>query len=200
MLTCKHSAPPIHIGIFRVGRIVFPALIACVQACGERESSARDADPAYASASYASVDTVGRETLLRFTDIAASAGIDFVHETGAFGEKWMPETMGSGGGFLDYDVDGLPDLFLVNSSEWPGHARGGLSATPRLYRNLGDGTFEDVTRSSNLDITLYGMGVAFADFDGDGDPDIYITAVGDNKLLRNDGGTFVDVTAGMKGR
>ena len=129
-----------------------------------------------------------------FTDVTGEAGIDFVHVNGAFGKKWMPETIGSGGGFLDYDGDGHPDIFLVNSSDWPGHPTQKSPPTAALYRNKGDGSFENVTAKAGLDLTLYGMGAVFGDYDGDGDPDIYITAVGDNHLLRNDEGRFTDVT------
>ena len=170
-------------------------LALCGQGCSGSEQGAGDANPpAYAQAPYATGVRGAERTAIRFSDIASDAGIDFVHETGAFGEKWMPETMGSGGGFLDYDEDGWPDIFLVNSSRWPG--RGGTPpiATPRLYRNLGNGTFEDVTVQAGLNFSLYGMGAAFADYDADGDTDIYVTAVGDNKLLRNDDGVFTDVT------
>jgi len=132
-------------------------------------------------------------TDIRLADVTARAGLDFRHATGAFGEKWMPETMGSGVAFFDYDSDGWPDIFLVSSTGWPGHEpdRG---ATSRLYRNRGDGTFEDVTSRSGLGTAIYGMGVAAADFDADGDQDLYVTAVGPNHLFRNDGGHFVDVT------
>ena len=87
---------------------------------------------------------------IHFTDITQAAGIDFVHETGAFGQKWMPETLGSGGGFLDYDNDGWPDIFLVNSTEWPGHESGRPKPTPKLYRNRGDGTFSSEGESRQL--------------------------------------------------
>lgn len=135
-------------------------------------------------------------TSITFTDITREAGINFIHETGAFGNKWMPETMGSGGGFFDYDNDGHPDLFLVNSTTWPGQPAN-PSATSRLFRNAGDGTFEDVTQQTGTGLSIYGMGAAFADYDADGDTDIYITALGDNKLLRNDSGQFTDVTRAM---
>jgi hypothetical protein len=166
------------------------SLVACIATDNDLERQ----EPAYTTPGYAAVGDSVSDTPLRFTDVTRSAGITFVHETGAFGSKWMPETMGSGGGFLDYNIDGLPDLFLVNGSEWPGHASGRPPATPRLYRNLGNGKFDDVTAEARLDFSIYGMGVAFADYDADGDPDIYVTAVGDNKLLRNDNGVFVDVT------
>ena len=137
------------------------------------------------------------ESAIRFTDITESAGIDFVHETGAFGEKWMPETMGSGGGFLDYDDDGLVDIFLVNSTTWPGQPGKQPAPTSKLYRNIGDDSFEDVTERAGLAFSPYGMGVAFADYDADGDADIYLTALGENKLLRNEGRRFRDVTHSM---
>lgn len=132
-----------------------------------------------------------------FTDVTSQAGIDFRHETGMFGEKWMPETMGSGGGFLDFDGDALPDIFLVNSAEWPGRETG-PPAHSRLFRNRGDGSFEDVSDETGIaDLTagVYGMGAVFGDFDGDGDPDIYLTAVGENLLLRNTEGEFAKVRA-----
>ena len=134
-------------------------------------------------------------TSIRLTDVTAAAGIDFVHATGAFGEKWMPETMGSGVVVLDYDGDGWPDLFFVNSTGWEGRAED-RGAASKLFRNLGraDGTFRDVTREAGLDRPIYGMGAAAADYDADGDVDLYVTAVGDNRLYRNDGGRFVDVT------
>ena len=130
-------------------------------------------------------------------EIAAEAGLDFVHETGAAGAKLLPETMGGGAGFFDYDSDGDPDLLLVNSSRWPWDEPADDPALTRLYRNDGTGRFADVTAGSGLDVNLYGMGCAFGDYDADGDPDVYLTAVGSNKLFRNDGGgRFVDLTAG----
>ena len=131
---------------------------------------------------------------VRFTDITATAGIDFVHVNGSYGEKLMPETIGSGAAFIDYDNDGDQDLLLVNSSEWPGHGQG-PQATPGFYRNDGHGGFADVTRESGLAIHCYGMGAAVGDYDNDGWTDLYITSLGGNYLLHNDGGRFSDATA-----
>ena len=130
---------------------------------------------------------------VHFTDITAQAGIDFVHVNGAYGGKLIPEAIGSGAAFLDYDNDGDPDLLLFNSSYWPGH-ESGEPAQPALYRNDGDGTFTDVTAQAGLAITPYGMGAAVADYDGDGWTDLYITALGRNYLFRNNAGQFTDVT------
>jgi hypothetical protein len=128
------------------------------------------------------------------TDVTTAAGLSFVHDNGAFGKKYLPETLGSGAAFFDFDRDGHQDLLLVNGTSWPGQpSRGSRS---RLYRNEGDGTFEDVTAGSGLDVELYGMGAAAADFDNDGLPDVLVTAVGQNRLFRNLGrGRFADVTA-----
>jgi hypothetical protein len=128
-----------------------------------------------------------------FVDITASSGIDFVHENGAYGEKLLPETMGGGVAFFDYDNDGGQDLFLVNSNHWEDNAAS--EPTSKLYRNLGDGTFEDVSAATGTDLSMYGMGVAVGDYDGDGFVDLFISAVGENVLLRNlSGERFVDVT------
>ena len=131
-----------------------------------------------------------------FTDVTAPGGIRFVHNSGAFGKKYLPETVGSGGLLLDVDADGWQDLLLINSASWPGHpTRGGAKSYSTLYRNNKNGTFSDVTRGSGLDVELYGIGGAAADFDNDGHIDVYITALGGNRLFRNTGaGTFVDVT------
>ncbi len=129
----------------------------------------------------------------RFADVTTPAGIQFEHNSGAFGGKYLPETLGSGCAFLDYDRDGYQDILLINGADWPGHKK--RRSTLRLYHNNGNGTFSDVTARSGLDIELYGMGVAVGDYNNDGFPDILITCVGQNRLFRNTGkGTFVDVT------
>ncbi|MGQ0720689.1 MAG: FG-GAP repeat domain-containing protein, partial [Candidatus Eiseniibacteriota bacterium] len=124
-------------------------------------------------------------------DVAAEVGIDFVHNTGAFGRKWLPETMGSGCAWVDYDSDGDPDAFLLSGKDFDGHPTG-RRQTCALYRNDG-GRFADVTAETGLATPLYAMGVAYADWDADGDPDLYVTALGPNRLYRNDGGRFTDV-------
>jgi hypothetical protein len=128
-----------------------------------------------------------------FTDVTTQAGVKFVHNSGAFGKKYLPETMGSGALWFDADGDGWQDLLFVNSKNWPG--RPGLRSLPALYRNTQAGAFLDITRGSGLDVELYGMGAAAADYDNDGKVDVYITALGGNRLFKNlGGGRFLDVT------
>jgi len=147
-----------------------------------------------------SFDPAG-DPLFALKDVTSRAGISFRHNSGAYGGKLLPETLGSGCAFLDYDGDGFQDVLLVNSMDWPGHKRS--RSTVKLYRNNRNGTFSDVTRAAGLEIELYGMGVAVGDYNNDGFPDILITAVGQNRLFRNTGkGTFQDVTrsSGLGGR
>ena len=137
----------------------------------------------------------------RFTDVTAAAGIQFQHNSGAYGGKLLPETLGSGCAFLDYDADGWQDILLINGMDWPGHKH--QRSTLSLYRNNRNGTFTDVTKNAGLDIELYGMGVAVGDYNNDGLPDIFISCVGQSHLFRNTGkGTFVDATrsSGLFGR
>ncbi len=132
--------------------------------------------------------------LPQFTDVTAAAKIAFKHTSGAFGKKYLPETMGAGVAFLDYDGDGWQDLLFANGKSWPG--RTGARTTPALYRNNHDGTFTDVTHAAGLDVEMYGLGVAAADFDNDGNVDVYLTGLGGNRLFRNvGGGRFADVTS-----
>lgn len=130
---------------------------------------------------------------VQFTDITQKAGINFVQHNGAFGKKYLPETMGSGCAFLDYDGDGYPDILILNGKDWTPQGKHSYSA---LYHNNRNGTFTDVTKGSGLDIDMYAMGVAVADYDNDGKPDIYITALDGDHLFHNQGnGKFKDVTA-----
>jgi hypothetical protein len=133
--------------------------------------------------------------VVRFLDISSDAGIAFTHCSGARGKKFMPETVGSGVAFLDYNNDGWPDIFFVNSTDWPGRPKT-VHHYPALYRNNGDGTFTDVTMQTGLAIEVYGMGVAVGDYNNDGFADMFLTCIGPNHLFRNNGdGTFKDVTA-----
>jgi hypothetical protein len=136
-----------------------------------------------------------------FREITEQAGIHFKHNNGAFGKKWLPETMGPGCAFIDYDNDGFPDILLINGQDFPGHPKNGAT-TPKLYHNNRNGTFTDVTLKSGLGVSLFGLGVAVGDYDNDGFDDVFITAVGQSHLFHNNGnGTFTDVTreAGLWG-
>jgi hypothetical protein len=130
----------------------------------------------------------------KFVDATSTAGIHFQHNSGAYGGKFLPETLGSGCAFLDYDRDGWQDILLINGMDWPGHKQ--KPSPLRLYRNNRNGTFSDVTARAGLDVEMYAMGVAVGDYDNDGFPDILVTCVGQNRLFHNTGkGVFVDVTA-----
>jgi len=144
---------------------------------------------AFALVSVAAGPDVG----IRFVDVTSQAGIHFTHYNGAVGNKWLPETIGSGCAFVDLDGDGWPDIFLLNGKDW---GRSSTRHFPALYRNNRNGTFSDITKGSGLDVEMYAIGVAVADYDNDGLPDIYVTALEGDRLFHNEGhGHFKDVTA-----
>ncbi len=131
-------------------------------------------------------------TDVKLTEVTAAAGIKFVHNAGKAGKKYLPETVGAGGAFFDFDGDGWQDILLVNSKDWAPKGRKSLSA---LYRNNKNGTFTDVTAGSGLDVEMYGIGVSVADYDNDGKDDVYVTALEGDRLFHNEGaGKFKDVT------
>jgi hypothetical protein len=137
---------------------------------------------------------------ITYVDITSQAGIRYTHNNGAFGKKYLPETMGPGAAFIDYDNDGYQDILLVNGQNWPG--RPGAQTTAKLYHNNGNGTFSDVTAKSGLAVPMFGLGVAVGDYDNDGSDDVFITALGQSHLFHNHrNGTFTDVTkdAGLWG-
>jgi hypothetical protein len=150
------------------------------------------ASAALSGAAFFLAATTTNTSAVRFTDVTAAAGIHFVHTAGKSGKKYLPETMGSGVAVLDADGDGWPDLLFVNSRPFGPHAKKTLCA---LYRNNHDGTFTDITAGSGLDVEMFGMGVAVADYDNDGRDDVYITAIDGDRLFHNEGnGRFRDVT------
>ncbi len=137
---------------------------------------------------------------VQLVNVAHQAGISFQHNSGAFGKKYLPETLGSGCAFFDYDNDGWLDILLINGMDWPDHYR--RRTTMKLYRNNRNGTFTDVTSEAGLDVEMYGIGVAVGDYDNDGFADLYVTCYGQNRLFRNNGnGTFSEATknAGLEG-
>jgi enediyne biosynthesis protein E4 len=169
-----------------VARCLF---VLCLLILAFSVSACRTARPAPSAAAP------GEEMPARFEGVTSRSGIRFRHFTGADGRFLMPEHVGSGGGFIDYDGDGWLDIFLVNCTGWPDRPAAG--SFPALYRNQRDGTFRDVTREAGLAMPLYGMGCAVGDFDNDGRDDLFVTCVGPNRLFRNLGnGKFRDVTQG----
>jgi len=159
------------------------------------------AEQAIEAAAPELVETAAEAPSIPFREITRDAGIDFTHYSGAYGDKLLPETMGGGGAFFDHDGDGDPDLLLVNSAPWPWAPDAAVRPTSALYVNDGAGRFRDVTAAVGLDRTFYGQGVAVGDYDGDGDPDLFFTAVGPNRLFENRDGRYVEVTdrAGVAG-
>jgi enediyne biosynthesis protein E4 len=175
--------------------------------CSDRPGAGRRIDrPALATAAAAEPPALVKP--MAFVDVASSAGVRFRHVTGAFGQKWFPETNGSGAVFFDFDADGHPDLFLVNSRPWsvPERRAAHLPPAPspppvtgHLFRNRGDGSFTDVTAGSGLDVEIYGMGAAAGDYDNDGREDLYVTGIGRNYLFHNEGGGHFREVAGPAG-
>jgi hypothetical protein len=141
-----------------------------------------------------------RAPLVTFTDVTDAAGIRFVHQNGATGEKLLPETMGGGSAFLDADDDGDSDLLFVNSDHWPeAEPRSDEVATMHLYSNDGHGAFADTTEEHGLAVSFYGMGAAYADVECDGDTDLFFTALGPNHYFRRDGQAFQEADVGVRG-
>lgn len=179
-----------------LSNLFFLFALATFLSCGEQEVPEPEAPQPEMYVS--SKPTIAMESPeIQFTDITHAAGIHFVHENGYSGQKFMPETMGSGGGFFDYDNDGDLDVFLVNSRYFDPDHQDQPPTYCALYQNDGSGQFIDVTEQAGLKISLYGMGCVMADVDGDGDQDLFITAAIDgNRFYRNNGdGTFTDATA-----
>ncbi len=163
-------------------RTVDTSLSVAVQETGEASPSPLPAKPA----SFVPIT---------FTDVTQQAGIRFRHYNGAYGKKYLPETMGSGCAFLDYDNDGWQDILLINSMDFPDSPKK-RRAVMALYHNNQNGTFTDVTAQAGLAKQMYGMGAAIGDYDNDGWADIFIACLGHSRLFRNLGnGKFADVTA-----
>jgi enediyne biosynthesis protein E4 len=169
---------------------IFISVIASLSGCLTSKNT-----PNSQNTSKVGTSTTATNTPIHFTEISHEVGINFQHFNGGRGRKLMPETVGSGMAFFDYNNDGQLDILVINSTSWPGDPKP-IKTMPKLYKNLGDGKkFEDVTDKSGLAFTTYGMGVAIADYDNDGFEDIYLTSVGPNHLFHNNGnGTFTDAT------
>ena len=142
---------------------------------------------------------IGQE-ISNFLDVTELSGITFKHNSGSFGQKYLPETMGPGCAFIDYNNDGRQDILLANGKDWPNHETN-RRQTMALYRNEGDldgngvPEFSDQTSAAKLDESHYGLGLAVADYDNDGDDDFYLSCLANDRLFQNQGdGTFIDKT------
>ena len=141
---------------------------------------------------YAVNDKAGTKSKARFVDVTEASHVKFTHNSGRAGKKWLPETMGAGAAWFDFDGDGKLDLLLINSKSWTPKPAKSLHA---LYRNNGNGTFTNVVAGSGLDVEMFGIGVSIGDYDNDGRDDVYITALEGDRLFHNEGnGKFKDVT------
>ena len=173
-------------------RLILVAALLAGIACRQESPSSRGQAATQHDPAPAAPAARPSPVAVKFQEASRAAGIDFIHVNGAFGRKWLPETMGAGLAFLDYDDDGDQDLFLVQGTAWPGHGRG-APARQALYRNDGKGHFTDVSRAAGVAIEYYGMGVAAGDVNNDGAVDLYLTGLGPNHLFLNRGdGTFQD--------
>ena len=168
-------------GDYKITRRGFVAstFAALAGGCSQRQSANRAANS-------------HKTATIEFEDVTGQAGINWVHNPCLSGKKYLPETVGGGGGFLDFDNDGLLDILLINGAPLPGYK--GPTPQLALYHNNGNGTFTEVSKEVGLHLTEYGYGAAVGDFNNDGWPDIYITTLNGNRLFRNDHGKFVDVT------
>jgi hypothetical protein len=180
--------------------VILAAAATGTSGCADRDPEFQAVKPA-ATAAVASKPEITPPDV-KFVDITSESGLRFTHHNASTGEKLLPETMGSGVAFIDYDADGDQDLFFVDQRPWPG-ANGASAAKSghALYRNDGSGHFDDVTAQAGLKTSVFGQGVAVGDHDNDGDDDLFVTALGGCQLFRNDGGTFTDVAreAGVLG-
>ncbi len=177
---------------------------AVLAGCGAPNSSPEITNDTPLNANAVETQLNSESSDVSFTDITQKAGIGFTHINGAFGERMMPESVGSGAAFLDFDGDGYQDIFLVNSRDWTreeieaykkGNNRKRAALLPKilpqrraigaLYRNNRDGTFTDITRGSGLDMEMFGMGAAVGDYDNDGRVDLYVTGLNRSYLFQN---------------
>jgi len=186
-----------------IALLVIVALGAGAWAVLRKKPVARPTQMTSITAPTAPTRTVPEVPVAKFTDVTASSGVNFVHYSGAYGDKLLPETMGGGVAFFDFDNDGDADLLFINGTDWPwAPKKAARPHTVALYRNDGKGRFADATAGSGLDVGFYGMAPAVGDFDNDGLADLFVTGVGGNRLFRNlGGGKFADVTkdAGVGG-